>query len=64
MAKNLTTLVVLNDGETFSAVGGCSMIVVTLEQLEQLNNGTSPKDIQPVLEIGLMEYHDKNEDEE
>lgn len=64
MTQKLTTLVVLNDGETFTGVAGCSLIVVTPEQLEQLDNGTSPKDIQPVLEIGLTEYHDKNDDEE
>lgn len=54
---NYTTLVVLNDGETYSTISGCSMIVVDEKTLERIQNGESIKDILPILEIGLTEYN-------
>lgn len=55
--QQYTTLVVLNDGETYTTVSGCSLIVVNEQQLEDISNGELIKDIRPILEIGLQEYH-------
>jgi len=57
MKEQYTTLVVLNDGETYTTVSGCSLIVVNEQQLEDISNGELIKDIRPILEIGLQEYH-------
>jgi hypothetical protein len=53
---DLITLVVLDDGATYSAVEGCALIVVTradLERVEQMSGDAS--DFRPVVEIGLGE---------
>ncbi len=53
---DLITLVVLDDGATYSAVEGCGLIVVTradLERVEQMGGDAS--DFRPVVEIGLCE---------
>jgi hypothetical protein len=48
------TVVVLNDGETFTDVRGCSLCVIPLEQYESVvNSGGDAKDFAPVVEIGL-----------
>lgn len=57
MKEQYTTLVVLNDGDTWTTVSGCSLIVVNEQQLEDISNGELIKDIRPILEIGLQEYH-------
>ena len=57
MKEQYTTLVVLNDGDTWTTVSGCSLIVVNEQQLEDISNGESIKKIRPILEIGLQEYH-------
>ena len=57
MKEQYTTLVVLNDGDTWTTVSGCSLIVVNEQQLEDISNGQRIKNIQPILEIGLQEYH-------
>ena len=49
-----TTIVVLNDGETYTSVKGCSICVITDEQAEQLESGEiACKDLSPISEIGL-----------
>lgn len=55
--QQYTTLVVLNDGDTWTTVSGCSLIVVNEQQLEDISNGQRIKNIRPILEIGLQEYH-------
>lgn len=55
-----TTLVVLSDGETYSQIAGCSLIVVDDDTLEKISNGMKVSDIDPILEIGLQEYHPRN----
>jgi hypothetical protein len=48
------TLVVLNDGETYSDVHGCSICVVPFEQYRDVvNSGGDAKDFIPVAEFGL-----------
>jgi hypothetical protein len=48
------TVVVLNDGETFTDIQGCSVCVVPLEQYEEtIKNGGDARDFEPVVEIGL-----------
>ena len=50
-------VVVLNDGETFSTAEGCSIVIITKDQLEEVSSGIEKiSDITPILEIGLSEY--------
>jgi len=51
------SVVVLNDGETFSGLEGCCIVVLTKDQLERVSNGSEKiYDVTPILEIGLNEY--------
>lgn len=48
------TVVVLNDGETFTDVSGCSICVIPYEQYEKtIQEGGDAKDFEPIVEIGL-----------
>jgi hypothetical protein len=48
------TIVVLNDGETYSDIAGCSLCVVPMKQYESvIAAGGDARDFQPVVEIGL-----------
>lgn len=48
------TLVVLNDGETYSDIHGCSICVVPFEQYRDVvNSGGDASDFKPVAEFGL-----------
>jgi len=50
-------VVVLGDGETFTTAEGCSIIIITRDQLEEVSSGIEKiSDITPILEIGLTEY--------
>ena len=50
-------VVVLGDGETFSTLEGCSIVIITEDQLEEVSSGIEKIfDITPILEIGLSEY--------
>lgn len=52
--NDFVTVVVLNDGETFTDVAGCSICVIPMEQyLQAINNGGDAKDFEPIVEIGL-----------
>ena len=52
--EDFVTVVVLNDGETFSDIKGCSICVIPLEQYEEaIENGGAARDFQPISEIGL-----------
>ena len=47
------TLVVLNDGETYSDISGCSIVVVNQAGMELLEAGYRLKDITPEVEIAM-----------
>jgi len=58
MSKNnsnkFVTVVVLNDGQTFTDISGCSICIVPLEQYEEaIRSGGDARDFEPVVEIGL-----------
>jgi hypothetical protein len=48
------TVVVLNDGETFTDISGCTICVIPVEQYQKaVNSGGDAKDFEPVVEIAL-----------
>jgi len=47
------TFVVLSDGETYSGINGCSIVVLDQGQMELLIAGFSMKDITPKAEIAM-----------
>jgi len=48
------TVVVLNDGETFTDISGCTICVIPIEQYQQaINSGGDAKDFEPVVKIAL-----------
>lgn len=52
--EDFVTVVVLNDGETFTDIAGCSICVIPLKQYEQvIENGGDARDFDPIVEIGL-----------
>lgn len=52
--EDFVTVVVLNDGETFTDVRGCSICVIPIEQYNKvIDEGGDAKDFEPVIEIGL-----------
>ena len=53
-SKKFVTVVVLNDGETYSEISGCSICIVPLDQYEEtIRAGGDARDFHPVVEIGL-----------
>mgnify|MGYP003123245106 FL=1 len=48
-------IIVMNDGETWSGVNGCSLCMITPEQYDRLCEGEEPSNIHPVTEIYLKE---------
>lgn len=51
---DFVTIVVLNDGETFTDIAGCSICVVPRKQYEEaINSGGDARDFKPVVEIAL-----------
>lgn len=56
MPSDLVSILVLDDGETYSSLDGCSIIFVTNEQHDQLIDGeVRIRDIKPVKEILFRE---------
>jgi hypothetical protein len=50
----MVTIVVLNDGQTYSDIHGCSICVVPLADYERvIRSGGDARDFKPVVEIGL-----------
>ena len=43
--ENTDTIVVLNDGSTFTSIEGCTIQVIDDDQIEELNNGGSPDNL-------------------
>ena len=53
-SKDFVTIVVLNDGETFTDITGCSICVIPLKDYEKvIYQGGDAKDFTPVVEISL-----------
>ena len=53
---NLTPIIVLDDGETYSGVDGASICLVSKADMEKIWEGYSLKDIDPVFEFGLQDW--------
>lgn len=52
--NGFVTVVVLNDGETFTDIHGCSICIVPVEQYEKvISNGGDARDFVTVAEISL-----------
>ena len=52
--KDFVTIVVLNDGETFTDISGCSICIVPRKQYEEtVNSGGDARDFKPIVEIAL-----------
>jgi hypothetical protein len=52
--SKFVTIVVLNDGETFTDVTGCSICIIPLEDYERVvQDGGDAKDFNPVVELSL-----------
>lgn len=52
--NGFVTVVVLNDGETFSDIHDCSICIVPFNQYnEVIRSGGDAKDFKPLAEIGL-----------
>lgn len=50
------TIVILNDGETWTIVDGCSLAVITEADLLELENGSKEvKDLRPIMELGIRD---------
>ena len=41
------TILVLNDGETYTDISGCEILTVNEDGMEILDNGGDPADLQP-----------------
>lgn len=41
------TILVLNDGETYTDISGCEILTVNSDGMEILDNGGDPSDLQP-----------------
>lgn len=51
------TIVVLNDGETFSDISGCSICTVPLADYERVTEeGGDAKDFTPISKVGFERY--------
>lgn len=55
------TIVVLNDGETWTTANGCCICMITDEQLEDLMQGSDPSHIKPVAEVSLRTWFEVEE---
>ena len=52
--QQMVTVMVLNDGETFTDVSGCRIMVVPLKQYEDvIQGGGDARDFEPMVEISL-----------
>ena len=52
--SDFVTIVVLNDGETFTDVAGCSICIIPRKQYDEaISAGADARDFEPVVEIGL-----------
>lgn len=52
--SDFVTVVVLNDGETFTDIRGCSICIIPIEQYKKaIDECGDAKDFEPIVEIGL-----------
>jgi len=52
--SDFVTIVVLNDGETFTDIAGCSICIIPRRQYDEVvATGGDAMDFEPVVEIGL-----------
>ena len=52
-------VVFLNDGETWTTIEGCSIVILTAKELDYLQNqDRRPEDLNTILEIGLDDCTD------
>ena len=52
--NQFVTIVVLNDGETFTDISGCSVCIIPQEDYERvIAEGGDARDFSPIVEIGL-----------
>jgi len=52
--RDFVTVVVLNDGQTFTDIAGCSICIIPRWQYEEVvATGGDAMDFEPVVEIGL-----------
>lgn len=52
--QQMVTVMVLNDGETFTDISGCRILVVPMSQYEEaIASGGDARDFEPVVEISL-----------
>jgi hypothetical protein len=48
------TIVILNDGETYTSIRGCSICVISADEADKLDAGEiTCGDLNPIAEIGL-----------
>ena len=53
-SEDFVTVVVLNDGETFTDISGCSICIIPRKQYDEvIDSGGDAKEFEPVVEIGL-----------
>ena len=54
ICNNMVTIVVLNDGETYTDIHGCSICVIPLADYERVvKMGGDARDFKPVVEMAL-----------
>jgi len=54
--NGFVTIVVLDDGETYSALHNCSICIVPFDQYQKVvNSGGDARDFAPIAEIGLCD---------
>jgi hypothetical protein len=59
----MLAILVLNDGESWSGVDGCSVQLISEKSHEDLCNGAEPTDISPIATFSLGEiWKDRQED--
>jgi len=52
--NGFVTVVVLNDGETFSDIHGCTICIVPFDQyMDVVESGCDARDFRPVAEVSL-----------
>ena len=63
-ANQFVTIVVLNDGETFTDISGCSVCIIPLEDYERvIAEGGDARDFRPIVEIALNDQTFPQDDE-
>jgi hypothetical protein len=65
MSNKTHTIVVLADGETWTTLSGCSILVINDKQFDDLcNDRIDANDLKPIAEVGLSDATPPAYDEE